>query len=63
MDSVGEKHNKYTIEELDKIISKNGFAIVTEMVFRKFQEERKMGLIWHLTPEEAIANGIKDYDI
>ena len=60
---------KHYVEKEIKDISKNGFAIVLEMIMRKFQEEGKGpkelkdALIWHLTPEEAIANGINEYDI
>ena len=65
MDTVGAPHKHYVEKEI-KDISKNGFAIVLELLMRKFQDEG-MGpsgpLIWHLTPEEAIANGINDYDI
>jgi hypothetical protein len=67
MDTVGAPHKHYVEKEI-KDISKNGFAIVLELLMRKFQDEGKgMGpsesLIWHLTPEEAIANGINEYDI
>lgn len=62
MDIVGAP-NKHYVEKEIKDISKNGFAIVLEMLLRKFQEERRLGLIWHLTPEEAIANSINDYDV
>jgi hypothetical protein len=57
------------VEKEIKDISKNGFVIVLEMIMRKFQDEGKSPnesigpLIWHLTPEEAIANGINEYDI
>jgi hypothetical protein len=76
MDTVGAPHKHYVEKEI-KDISKNGFAIVLELLMRKFQDEgRGVGpsdptvpkelkepLIWHLTPEEAIANGINEYDI
>jgi hypothetical protein len=68
MDVVNTPEKHYLESEI-KDISKNGFAIVLEMIMRKFQDEG-MGptvpsgpLIWHLTPEEAIANGINEYDI
>ncbi len=62
MDVIGKPEKHYVEKEI-KDISKNGFAIVLEMIMRKFQDEKKEGLIWHLTPEEAIANGINEYDI
>ena len=76
MDTVGAPHKHYVEKEI-KDISKNGFAIVLELLMRKFQDEgRGVGpsgpsdptvpsepSIWHLTPEEAIANGINEYDI
>jgi len=68
MDTVGQPQKHYVEKDI-KDISKNGFAVVLEMLLRKFQDEGKgpMGpkvpLIWHLTPEEAIANGINEYDI
>ena len=74
MDTVGAPHKHYVEKEI-KDISKNGFAIVLELLMRKFQDEGKGltgpsipsipsgPLIWHLTPEEAIANGINEYDI
>lgn len=62
MDIVGAPDKRYVEKEI-KDISKNGFAIVLEMLLRKFQEERRLGLIWHLTPEEAVANSINEYDI
>jgi hypothetical protein len=62
MDVIGAP-NKHYLESEIKDISKNGFAIVLEMIMRKFQDEQKTNLIWHLTPEEAIANGINEYDI
>lgn len=76
MDVMGAPDKHYLESEI-KDISKNGFAIVLEMIMRKFQDEgRGMDpkgptvpkepngpLIWHLTPEEAIANGINEYDI
>jgi hypothetical protein len=62
MDVIGRPEKHYVEKEI-KDISKNGFAIVLEMIMRKFQDEGKQDLIWHLTPEEAIANGINEYDI
>jgi len=68
MDVIGKPEKHYVEKEI-KDISKNGFAIVLEMIMRKFQDEGKGpkelkdALIWHLTPEEAIANGINEYDI
>lgn len=62
MDVIGKPEKHYVEKEI-KDISKNGFAIVLEMIMRKFQDESKNALIWHLTPEEAIANGINEYDI
>jgi hypothetical protein len=62
MDVIGKPEKHYVEKEI-KDISKNGFAIVLEMIMRKFQDEGKQDLIWHLTPEEAIANGINEYDI
>jgi hypothetical protein len=68
MDTIGQPQKHYVEKDI-KDISKNGFAVVLEMLLRKFQDEGKgpkgpsVPLIWHLTPEEAIANGINEYDI
>ena len=53
------KSKKYLISEIEDL-SKVGFAIVTEMLMRKMNDERQLGMIWYLTPEEAIVNGIED---
>ncbi len=62
MDTIGLPEHHYVEKEI-KDISKNGFAVVLELLLRKYQDEHKKGLIWHLTPEETIANRIVEYDI
>jgi hypothetical protein len=53
--------NMYSEENTSSLMYSGSLCVVLEMLLRKFNEEKKSGKIYYLTPEQAIYSKITDY--
>ena len=52
---------RYTEENTGSLMYSGSLCVILEMLLRKFNDDRKSGKIYYLTPEQAVLSKITDY--